>query len=184
MLGQIDGGPREAQIVSELYSENHTVCGSFDRPPVEYWAHWREECALADRIVVNSSWSQSLIEGEGVAASKIRVVPLAYERPLEAAGFQREYPEIFTSARPLRVLFLGSVCLRKGVRPLFDAIRILRQEPVEFLFVGALDVPIPADLRDIGNVHWFGRVSRSETLRIFIAIPTCLCFQHSRTVSV
>ena len=167
VLGQIDGGPLEERIVSRLYAEDQAVRGRWNRPPTEYWANWREECALADRIVVNSSWSQSAIEGEGVPASKIRVVPLAYEGSVEAAEFQREYPEAFTSSRPLRVLFLGSICLRKGVRPLFDAISLLRREAVEFWFVGALEVPIPAELRDHPHVHWIGHVRRSETSKFY-----------------
>jgi glycosyltransferase involved in cell wall biosynthesis len=167
VLGQIDGGPVEERIVSQLCAENQAVRGRWERPPAEYWANWREECALADRVVVNSSWSQSLIEAENVPASKIRVVPLAYEGTLDAAEFQREYPQAFTSSRPLRVLFLGSICLRKGVRPLFDAIRLLRGEAVEFWFVGALQIPIPAELRDHPHVHWIGRVPRNETSKFY-----------------
>src|SRR5262249_6263212 len=119
VLGQIDGGPREERIVSGLGEENRLDCNQLESAPAEYWKEWREECALADRIVVNSTWSQSLVEAEGVLTSKLRVVPLAYEGSSEAAEFRREYPEAFTSARPLRVLFLGSICRRKGIRPLF-----------------------------------------------------------------
>ena len=163
VLGQIDGGPFEERIVSQLYAGDQAMRGQWERPPAQYWANWREECALADRVVVNSSWSQSAIEGEGVPASKIRVIPLAYEGRLDAAKFQRKYPQAFTISRPLRVLFLGSICLRKGVRPLFDAVSLLDHEPVEFWFVGALQVPISAELRNHPRVHWVGRVSRSET---------------------
>ena len=167
VLGQIDGGPFEEKIIARLHGEDQTMRGRWEGPPTEYWANWREECELADRIVVNSSWSQTLIEGEGVPACRIRVVPLAYETSLEAAEFQREYPNAFTRSRPLRVLFLGSICLRKGVRPLFDAIGLLRCEPVEFWFVGALEVPIPAEFRDHPKVHWIGRVRRSETSKFY-----------------
>jgi glycosyltransferase involved in cell wall biosynthesis len=167
VLGQIDGGPLEEGIVSRLYAEDQTLRGCWEKAPMEYWANWREECALADRIVVNSSWSQSALAEEGVPASKIHVVPLAYEGSLEAAEFHREYPQAFTSSRPLRVLFLGSICLRKGVRPLFDAISLLRHETVEFWLVGALEVPIPAELLDHPQVHWTGRVRRSETSKFY-----------------
>jgi glycosyltransferase involved in cell wall biosynthesis len=163
VLGQIDGGPFEEGIIGRLHAQDQSMGGRREGPPTEYWANWREECALADRIVVNSSWSQSLIKSEGVPACRICVVPLGYE-PLPAANeFQREYPDAFTHYRPLRVLFLGNICLRKGVRPLLDAIRLLRCEPVEFWFVGALEVSVPAEFRDDPKVHWIGRVRRSET---------------------
>ena len=167
VLGQIDGGPLEERIISRLYAEDEAVRGRWEKPPTEYWANWQEECGLADLIVVNSSWSQRALAGEGVPASKIQVVPLAYERSLEAAEFQREYPRAFTNSRPLRVLFLGTICLRKGVRPLFDAIRRLRGEAVEFWFVGGLEVPVPEDLQDNPHVHWIGRVRRSETAKFY-----------------
>ena len=167
VLGQIDGGPLEERIVYGLHAEDQAASAQWERPPVEYWANWREECALADRIVVNSSWSQNAIESEGIPASKIAVVPLAYEPSLEAVEFEREYPKAFTSSRPLRVLFLGSICLRKGVRPLFEAVSLLRSEAVEFWFVGASDVPIPSELRDDTRVHWIGHVRRSDTSKFY-----------------
>jgi glycosyltransferase involved in cell wall biosynthesis len=167
VLGQIDGGPLEERIISRLYAEDQVLRRRREQPPAEYWANWQEECELADRIVVNSSWSQRALAAEGVPTSKIQIVPLGYETSLEAAKFQREYPRAFTSSRPLRVLFLGNICLRKGVRPLFDAIRLLRGEAVEFWFVGAVEVPIPADLCDNPRVHWIGRVGRSETSKYY-----------------
>jgi glycosyltransferase involved in cell wall biosynthesis len=167
VLGQIDAGPPEERIVARLQAGEPTQRGHGGGPPLRYWEDWRKECALADRVVVNSSWSQAALEEEGVPPSKIRVIPLAYEGPAATAKFQREYPQTFTASRPLRVLFLGSICLRKGVGPLFDAIRLLRGEPVEFWFVGALQVSKPIDLRKDPNVRWFGAVPRSETARFY-----------------
>lgn len=138
VLGQIDPGPLEDRLVAKLYDENSVQRGRFERPPAPYWSSWREECALADRIVVNSLWSQECLVSEGVPAAKIRVVPLAYEIPMKTASFRREYPVIFTASRPLRVLFLGQINLRKGVGPLLDAIRLLQGEPIEFIFVGPI----------------------------------------------
>jgi glycosyltransferase involved in cell wall biosynthesis len=167
VLGQIDAGPVGERSVARAYAGDLRLCGDWKRPPAQYWADWREECALADRIVVNSLWSQAALEEASIPASKIHVVPLAYEGPSEAAGFRRQYPKAFTMSRRLRVLFLGSVCLGKGVRPLFDAIRLLRSEAVEFWFVGALQAPIPAGLRDHPHVHWIGQVPRSETSKFY-----------------
>ncbi len=163
VLGQIDPGPSEERIVARLCDENPTLLGDGDRPPSQYWADWREECALADRIVVNSLWSQSALIAEGVPAAKIRLVPLAYDEPHTVAPFRREYPPAFSQSRPLRVLFLGLINLRKGIGPLLDAIRLLQGEPVEFWFVGGIQVRIPADLRDNPQVRWLGPVSRADT---------------------
>jgi glycosyltransferase involved in cell wall biosynthesis len=167
VLGQIDAGPQEEDLVARLHAEAGAPSGRWDRPTVRYWSDWREECALAERIIVNSSWSQAALEREGVPAAKIRVVPLAYEEEKVSKIVPRVYPDEFTPARPLRVLFLGSVCLRKGVGPLLDAIRLLRGQAVEFWFVGELQMPIPTDLRANRQVRWVGQVARNETGKFY-----------------
>src|SRR5207244_12698303 len=45
----------------------------------QYWDNWREECELADRIVVNSEWARSGLLEAGVNGEKFCVIPLAYE---------------------------------------------------------------------------------------------------------
>ncbi|HEU5460259.1 MAG TPA: glycosyltransferase family 4 protein [Pyrinomonadaceae bacterium] len=158
ILGQIDPGPAEERIVAGL-NENGSGC---EPAPAEYWNQWRSECALADKVVVNSAWSRDALFAEGVPEEKIRVLPLAYEAAGESKSFQRHYPTAFTSARPLRVLFLGQINVRKGVAPLLEAVKLLAREHVEFWFVGPTQVNIPAELRDHPRVKWFGVVPRVD----------------------
>jgi glycosyltransferase involved in cell wall biosynthesis len=143
--------------------------------PPEYWALWREECKLADRIVVNSEWSrEGLIRG-GVSAEKISIIPLAYEAPAafaEAPAAKnvrcaRIYPAHFTHERPLRVLFLGQINLRKGVARLLEAARILRDEPVEFWMVGPVETTHASPIGNAGRVKWFGPVTRSQATEFY-----------------
>lgn len=163
VLGQIDPGPVEERIVSKLHANQTGRLSQWSPTPKSYWERWREECELADRIAVNSAWSKSALEEEGVPEKKIRIVPLAVEPSREAAEFRREYPGRFTAARPLRVLFLGQINLRKGVGPLLDAANLLAGEPVEFWFVGPVQIMPPESLRRVPGVKWFGPVARSET---------------------
>jgi len=123
--------------------------------------------ALADRIVVNSMWSHAALVAQGVSAARIKVVPLAYEPSQAASTFRRTYPTAFTRSRPLRALFLGQINLRKGAGPLLEAMRSLRGEPVEFVFVGPLQISIPRDLRDDPQVRWIGPVSREGTSQFY-----------------
>jgi len=167
VLGQIDPGPVEERIVTRLYDEAPAHQGSWQPAPQRYWSSWREECVLADRIVVNSLWSQAALLAEGVPAAKIRVVPLAYDETNPMAAFRREYPTAFTSARRLRALFLGQINLRKGLGPLLEAIRLVRGEPIEFTFVGPIQLSIPADLRDHPKVRWMGSVAREDAARFY-----------------
>jgi len=80
VLGQIDLGPREDILEKQLLA-NHPewLCSTIQSPPREYWDNWREECALADTIMVNSEWAKQAMIAEGIDADKLVVVPLAYE---------------------------------------------------------------------------------------------------------
>jgi glycosyltransferase involved in cell wall biosynthesis len=167
VLNQIDPGPSEEQIVAKLYERNPAQSKQWDRAPPAYWQAWRQECELADRIVVNSSWSLQALMEEGIPVGKIRVIPLAYEVPTAASSFRRKYPEAFTRSRPLRVLFLGQINMRKGIGPLFEAISLLHEEPIEFTFVGPIQISIPPDLHHARNVRWVGRVCRENTGRFY-----------------
>jgi glycosyltransferase involved in cell wall biosynthesis len=162
VLGQIDPGPAEERIVAR---QQESPDNKWKPAPESYWDNWRNECALADAIVVNSPWAREALLNEGVPAEKLRVIPLAYEPANESKSFQRQYPHAFNDERPLRVLFLGQINLRKGVRQLLEAVRLLKDEPVEFWFVGPVQIHVPADVRD--RCKWFGVAPRVEVDRYY-----------------
>lgn len=155
VLGQIDPGPAEERIVARLQTN-----GKWQPAPKTYWDNWREECSLADQIVVNSRWSKDAVLSEGVPAEKIQIIPLAYESSSESNSFQRVHPRAFSAERPLRVLFLGQINLRKGVGQLLDAVQLLKGEPVEFWFVGPIQITVPQKLRLHPQCRWFGAAPR------------------------
>ena len=141
LLLQIDPGPEEERIVAEEVARVPGLAGEWQAAPSDYWASWRQECDLADRIIVNSEWSREGLMRSGIPSEKLTLIPLAYEA--SEVGDQkaeirqvRSYPARFTRDRPMRVLFLGQVNLRKGVARLLQAARTLRDEPVEFWMVG------------------------------------------------
>jgi glycosyltransferase involved in cell wall biosynthesis len=162
VLGQIDPGPVEEEIVAEQTPAGHS---SWQPAPREYWKRWDRECQLAHRIVVNSTWSRRALVSAGIPAKKIRVIPLAFEPPAETNAFTRSYPDAFTSERPMRVLFLGQINFRKGAVQLFNAVKRMAGEPVEFWFVGPLQVDVPHELKD--KIKWFGIAPRSDVSRYY-----------------
>jgi len=166
VLGQIDPGPAEERIVAGLHEKSSPPQNGWEPAPSQYWERWRTECALADEIIVNSLWSKKALLTEGITQEKIRIVPVAYEAAPESGSFQRHYPETFTFERPLRVLFLGQINLRKGVGQLFEAIKLLTGESIEFWFVGPGQVSIPPELKK-HPVKWFGVVSRLEVSNFY-----------------
>jgi glycosyltransferase involved in cell wall biosynthesis len=160
VLVQIDPGPEEERIVAEEVARVPELAGDWQPAPVEYWASWRKECDLADRIVVNSEWSREGLMRSGLPSEKLSVIPLAYEGSKVACT--RSYPAYFTKERPIRVLFLGQANLRKGIARLLDAARILRDEPVEFWIVGPVQVTNATTVARDARVKWFGPLTRNQ----------------------
>ena len=204
VLGQIDPGPGEQKIVDELRAKHPEWAGHPGAvPPPYYWEQWREECELADRIVVNSGWSKSLLVKEGIAAEKIDVVPLAYEESVEKGACSKEigdqksettgrsdrwrvasgetysaklYPVNFSRERPMRVLFLGQANVRKGIQDLVAAARELGEGPWHFDVVGrhpALPAGIPS------SVVFHGQVPRRDARAWYEKADVFLLPTHS-----
>jgi glycosyltransferase involved in cell wall biosynthesis len=159
VLGQIDPGPFEERLVADLHRSNG-VSANTAAAPASYWDRWREECELADRIIVNSDWARHGLCTEGIAPEKLRLVPLVYDPPREASTFVRRYPVVFNAERPLRVLFLGQVNLRKGAAEIMSALTQLGKLPVELWFVGPVQLPLTETCREHPRVKWFGTVPR------------------------
>src|SRR5260370_12537111 len=99
------------------------------------------------------------------------MIPLAYEEPglgrLAEPRLQRNYPDHFTAERPLRVLFLGLINLRKGVARLLEAARMLRDEPVEFWLVGPVEIANASTVAQAGRVKWFGPATRQQAAEVY-----------------
>jgi glycosyltransferase involved in cell wall biosynthesis len=167
ILGQIDPGIVEEEIVIQEHLAHPTLEPNWHPAPAPYWQAWQQECALADCIVVNSQWSGHALEQVGVPAQKIKIIPLAYDTPETALTFQRRYPPAFSQHRPLRVLFLGQIILRKGIVALLDAAQQLQDQPIEFWFVGSQAVVTAAEKTLPRNIRWLGSVPRSETAQYY-----------------
>lgn len=166
ILGQIDPGPLEQEIVDEEASQYESLKLDQSAPPEIYWEEWREELELANTIIVNSAWSHELLIRQGVSGEKIRVVPLAYQG-VRQGNLQREPSTVRPSDKPLTVLFLGQVILRKGVGQLFDAIQMLRDQPIRFVFAGPIGIKVPAEIRANPAVQVLGPVDRSQATELY-----------------
>jgi glycosyltransferase involved in cell wall biosynthesis len=163
VLGQIDPGPVEEDIVAALHRSVGTEITSFCPAPAAYWHDWQIECQLADSILVNSEWSRQALLRSRITNEKISIIPLVFQPDPEATAFERHYPEQFTAARPLRLLFLGQAGLRKGIQLVTLAAEQLACEPVEIHVVGPIQISLPAHLANHPILRWHGSVPRSAT---------------------
>ena len=160
ILFQVDPGIEEEHIVSDLLSK-YASKTSWERAPDEYWERWKQECSLADQIMVNSEWSKTGLLKQGVPEHKIRIIPLPFTVEKKHAVFSRNYPAAFSTDRPLRCLFLGTLAVRKGIHLVIEAAKELYDYPIEFTCVGRSEISdaFPAHT----NIVHHGLVTREET---------------------
>lgn len=177
ILGQIDPGPYEVRLVQQLH-EHHGIA-PLVTPPESYWDEWREECRLADCIVVNSYWAQQALIEEGVPEQKIEIVHLAFQAPTDVVIEPKELPAHFSAQRPLNVLYLGQMIARKGVVELIEAIDKLADRPVHWTMVGGGDPSLLEQLRQRACVTVAGQVDRNAAITYYQNADVFILPTHS-----
>jgi glycosyltransferase involved in cell wall biosynthesis len=177
VLGQIDPGPFEEHLVEQLYERRRSLRPDWHPAPSRYWEEWREELDLADRVVVNSRWSRDALVARGVAPEKVCIIPLAFDPPVRRT--RRVYPARFTEDRPLNVLFLGSLILRKGIAEVLEAAEMLANSPVVFWFVGTPGIHRSAVAAGNPKIRWLGAVPRASVHHHYQASDIFIVPTHS-----
>jgi len=164
VVDQIDA----ARVGEEIMNEERERWPGWEREPAPvpeaYWQRLAGEWALADYVVVNSRWTRTALEKQGVPAEKIHIVPLAYEAPIGAhqlAGARGGGSHAFS------VLWLGNVTLRKGIPYLFEAARLLASRNVEFVVAGDILISAQAMASAPSNMRFIGRVPRSALTPVY-----------------
>lgn len=119
----------------------------------------KEEWLLADRILVASSFVKKTLIAQGVQSTKCIIVPYGMNLP-EVVPLARD-----KTHSPIRVLFVGNVCLAKGIHYLLKAIRSLGKK-VECRIIGkqACSRSKINEYLD-KNIQLFGHIPYSELKR-------------------
>ncbi len=118
---------------AERHPEWAATISNFDFPP---WYHERleQEPHRADRCVVASQFTRRSLQEVGIPDERITTLPLGAD--VELFQFKRR-----TIEGPLRVLFVGGIGQRKGIKYLLEAIKQLASSNIELVLVG----PLPAE---------------------------------------
>jgi glycosyltransferase involved in cell wall biosynthesis len=116
----------EAQLAPEFAA----ALPDLDQLPAEYVERLDAECALADRILVGSSFVRQSFVAMGFDARKLAVVPYG----VDTARFApRQTPR---RDGTFRVLFVGQIGQRKGMSYLFQGYKLFRRPDSELHLVG------------------------------------------------
>jgi glycosyltransferase involved in cell wall biosynthesis len=167
LLGQIDAGPVEEDIVAAAHENHAEYAGAWQRAPALYWEKWREEIRLSDRILVNSGWSRRCLVEAGVDEAKIAVIPLAYEAAGDSRSRSPRTARAFSKSDPMKVLFLGQVALRKGIAELLEAMDLMGAAPVELTVAGPIGIRVPQRFLRHPKIRWMGPVPRGQARPLY-----------------
>ncbi|MFO0944506.1 MAG: glycosyltransferase family 4 protein [Planctomycetota bacterium] len=161
LLDQMDPGKFEEELVREEASRWPGWQPLESGAPDEYHERIHEEWEAARVILVNSEWTKQGIVAHGANPDKIIVVPMAYE------GSRVTTPKSDPKDRPLTVLWLGHVNLRKGIPYLLEAARKLSGMPIEFLVAGRIWIAEEKIRSAPSNVRFLGRVTRDRVAELY-----------------
>jgi glycosyltransferase involved in cell wall biosynthesis len=164
VLDQLDPGPGEDELLMEESQRWPGWENVGDSGPAEYWERVRAEWETASAVIVNSEFSRDLLVKHGFPVGKVAVVPLSFHPPEEAGPL---VPRAARGNSTLKVLWVGSVILRKGIQYLFEAARMLRKEDIEFTVAGPIGISKAAVLQFPDNVHFLGKVSVPKKFALF-----------------
>jgi glycosyltransferase involved in cell wall biosynthesis len=132
-------------------------------------ARERREYAMANDIVVLSSFAKRTFEEEGVAASKLAVLPLGVDvgafRPSARALDDRA--ERILSGNPLNVLYVGALSYQKGLFDLARVIGRLADARFRFTLVGPVAAESATTMKSLaGRADVVGKVPQRD-------LPAC-----------
>jgi hypothetical protein len=161
IVDQIDPGEVEEEMVLAEAERWPGWEGIPGRMSHAYWDRLKAEWAAADLVLVNSNWSREALVRQGVPAGKIIVIPLA----IDLASNHCFVP--VNPVGPLRVLWLGSVILRKGIQYLVEAARLLQKQTIEFLLAGPVGVSAEAVRSFPPNMKILGRITRDRLGEVY-----------------
>lgn len=160
IVDQIDPASDEHDIVAaertrwEGWDQQST-----DFPQI-YFKRLKAEWSTASAVLVNSEWSRRALVRQGVPEGKLMVVPCAYE-----TNNQNIEPKLREG--PLRVLWLGSVILRKGIQYLMEAARLLESDRFQIRVVGPIGISEAAVASAPKHVCFEGPVPRTRLSEVY-----------------
>jgi len=164
-------GSSHIRVQARLLQEEEERTGfRQDRPSCWRIAREEREYALADRIVVLSTFAHGTFISEGVSAEKLSLIPLGadLQRLRPAPEVVRARQQRLLGCGPLRVLYVGAMSFQKGLWDLARMVRELGTDKFAFQFVGPQPREARAVLSELGGaVTLTSKVPETELPRVY-----------------
>jgi len=130
MIGHVQSAVRFFQEESKLHPD---FAPSTNQRVVDWVLdRARDEVRLADLVLAGSNYVKGSLIGVGVAPERIRILPYG----VDTGQFK---PACHRSGKKFRLLFVGLISQRKGVKYLLEAMKQLAASEVELVMVGRID---------------------------------------------
>ncbi len=165
-LFQLHPHPVSVRRILEQELADHPDCASSLKKewelslPEQDFEHLIAETRLARQFLVASSFTRQTLIENGASPDTIRVVPYG----VDLARFTPAPPTTGTATRPLRLLFVGTINQRKGIKYLLEAMRLLGSAPVELTICG----------RVVDDLRLFRAFGEQVRVRPSVAAPELL----------
>lgn len=140
----VDDRAEHKGFLKEILEEEYKLLDynyNFD----EFWEiDCRKEYDLADYIIVPSSYSKQTFIKQGISADKLVVIPYGCD-------IEKFYPVSTEKDEIFRIIYVGSLCARKGVIYLIEAFKMLDLDNIELLIIGKVEEDMKAKIHDLPN---------------------------------
>lgn len=115
-------------IIKDEYNELNVY---FDE--TDFWKiDCRADYEIADYIITPSTFSRDTFINQGIDKNKLVVIPYGCDTT-------RFYPMNKKSDGTFRVIYVGSLCVRKGVTYLIDAFKKIECKNIELVLIGKIE---------------------------------------------
>jgi len=164
-LFQLHPHPLSVRRILERELADHPECAPSLKKewelslPQEDFDHLVAEPRMADRFLAASSFTRSTLIENGAAPEAIRVIPYG----VDLDRFQPGEHAARVSG-PLRLLFVGAINQRKGIKYLLQALRMMGPAPVEVTVCG----------RIVDDLALFVPFASRVEVRPYVSLPELL----------
>lgn len=126
--------------------------------PDWYRERLEQEPGAADYCVVASEFSRRSLERVGIDERKIKLLPLGVDVGDFTVGTR-------TATGPFRILFVGGIGQRKGIKYLLEAYQRIRTPATELILVGPMGKSAGPLAKYDGSFQYLGRMDQREVIR-------------------
>ncbi len=185
ILFQLHPHPTAVRSILQRERRLHPDCAvSLDKewelalPEADY-LQLANEAGMAHHLIAASDFTKRTLVDRGIAAERIAVVPYGIDSGRYACGRR-----VRGAREPLRLLFIGTIAQRKGIKYLLQALELLPRDAVELTVCGRAvdDLELfrksPARIRLLPSVSAEGLLEAYRNADVFVFPSLAEGFAH------